>query len=354
MLGWFRRKRRSGWQAARLFARLTKEELDAVAPLVRKRSFAKGVTVVREGEQALDVLIVESGELAVVKRDGTREHRLDTVSTGEVAGDVALFEELPRFASLRAEVDTELYALAIRELGPPRDGRDRRSKAQRSAYQKIVENLTEELAARTRVHAGASLAHARHREAVGTFLVHVLVMVCAYTFLLSGLRFLGPLASTSLVSIPVQIVFGIASLRIIRQSGYPLSQSGLGFSDLIGSLIESVLFTPFMLGLATLIKAALLWVRGNPNRLPVVEFPDVAARFEDPEVLRMFAIYSLTCLVQELIVRSALQANLERFLTGRAPVVQAVVISALLFGMMHLHISFVFAVCAIVSRPARR
>lgn len=349
-MGLFRRTPKTGWRAAPLFDGLSDAELDAVAPLVRERSYGSGATVVREGESAVDVLVVKSGRLEIIKRDGGRDRPLGVVEAGEVAGEVALFDELPRFASLRTTGPTTIYALAVKDLRPPERGRDRRPKAVRSAYQRVLQNLSEVLADRVRAHADASLAHARHREAVGSFLVHILVLVCLYSFLLSGLELLGERvpANTKAVSIPLQLVFAIASWRIILRSGYPLTDFGLGFRNLLGSVFEAALFTPLMLALVTGMKWLLLTLRGNPNGVALIEHPDVMARLTDAAVIRMLAIYALSCAVQELIVRSALQSSLHRFLPGSRGTVEAVLIAALLFAMMHLHISFLFALLAFI------
>ena len=349
-MGLFRRTPKTGWRTAPLFDGLSDDELEAVAPLVRERSYGSGATVVREGESAVDVLVVKSGRLEIVKRDGGQERILGAVEAGEVAGEVALFDELPRFASLRTTGPTSIYALSVTDLRPPERGRDRRPKALQRAYQRVLQNLAEVLAERVRAHADASLAHARHREAVGTFLVHVLVLVCMYSFFLSGLELLGERvpANTKVVSIPLQLLFGIASWRIILRSGYPITDFGLGFRHLLGSVVEAALFTPVMLAFVTGIKWLLLTLRGNPNGVALIENPDIRARLMDVDVIRMLAIYALSCAVQELIVRSALQSSLHRFLTGKRNTLEAVMIAALLFAMMHLHISFLFALLAFI------
>src|SRR5690349_1011174 len=97
MFGWLRRTPRSGWRATPLFEGLSEDELDAVAPLVRERTVRAREVVAREGEPALELFVVASGALETVKRDGDEERRLETVGPGQVAGEVALFDALPRF-----------------------------------------------------------------------------------------------------------------------------------------------------------------------------------------------------------------------------------------------------------------
>jgi membrane protease YdiL (CAAX protease family) len=134
----------------------------------------------------------------------------------------------------------------------------------------------------------------------------------------------------------------------MRGSGYPLGEFGLGFRHLLGSLVEAAIFTLPVLALVTGMKGAVLLVTGNPQAAPPLEHPDVTARLTDPALLPTLAIYALSCFVQELVVRSAVQASLERFLVGPRHKLYAILVAALLFSMTHLHMSFLFALMAFV------
>jgi hypothetical protein len=87
---------------------------------------------------------------------------------------------------------------------------------------------------------------------------------------------------------------------------------------------------------------------GSLGNLPLIEYPNVMERLGSSDVLPLFAIYVLASAVQELIVRGALQSSLQMFLTGRRRITKAVVVSALLFSVTHLHMSFLFATLAFV------
>jgi membrane protease YdiL (CAAX protease family) len=136
--------------------------------------------------------------------------------------------------------------------------------------------------------------------------------------------------------------------RFIRASGYPLAEFGIGIRHLFGSLLDAVLFTAPVLGLVTAIKWVFLRVTPAYSGWPLIEYQDLAARWVDPQVRTWLAIYAVSCVVQELIVRGALQSSLEMFLVGRHRQTRAVVVSALLFGVNHLHLSFAFAAAAFV------
>jgi membrane protease YdiL (CAAX protease family) len=193
-----------------------------------------------------------------------------------------------------------------------------------------------------------SAATAQRRTAVGEFLVNVLFLLCGYTLVLSAL----PLFSeqlpwdAALLSFPLQVVFGIGAWRFIRATGYPLRDFGIGTRHAVGSLLESIVFTVPLLGAVTGIKWALLQTSAAFATAPLIEHVDVAARLQDPHVQTWICIYAFSCLVQELIVRGALQASLEMFLIGEGRIWRAVVVSALIFAVNHLHLSFAFALAA--------
>ncbi len=342
------------WRDAELFQGLSTSELELVAPLIGKRTIEEGELLVREGETASEIFLLESGSLEIVKQDQEAEceRTIGEISPGELVGEVAMLDGLPLFATVRATSPCELLVLPFNALRPtaqealsqaPQDNH------KRGTYYKLLERVIRALADRVRDQADDSLADAKRRAAVGKFLINILVLLCLYSYLLSGLTLLGKhVPSTSFISIPMQIVFALGSWRFIRSTGYPLEQFGLSSRHLLSSTLEAVVFTVPVLGLLVGIKWLVLWLNGNPRGVPLVAYLDVAARLSESRVLSLLGIYALTCVVQELIVRGALQSSLQMFLSGPRAKLQAVLIAALLFSMTHLHMSFLFASLAFV------
>jgi CRP-like cAMP-binding protein len=365
VFGWLRRKgkpaaeqeRPKTWRDADLMRGLNTRELAVIDPLVKERSLAAGETLVRQGEPAIELFILRSGTLQIVKTDDEdgREHSIGEVTAGQLVGEVALFNEQPRHATVRATSDCVLDAITFNQLRPnpdqlARSSIDPRPKPVRRAYRKLLENLAKLLADRLRAQADVSLADAKRREAVAKFLINILVLVCLYSFLLSGLDHIEKLLpdSTSYISIPMQILFALGSWRFIRSTGYPLRDFGITHRQLVGSLLEAAVLTLPVLAILTGIKALILWTGGSFGEVPLIAHTNVAERLATPDVVRLLVVYIVSCAVQELIVRGALQSSLEMFLTGPHRVLQAVLISALLFSMTHLHMSFLFAALAFI------
>lgn len=345
-LGWS--SRRTGWQRAAIFRGLGRRELKWVAKHVMTRSAQEGERVVEEGARADELIVVDSGSLALVKRDPVTglEHAIGTVGPGEVLSDYAVLDAKPRAASARATMASRLVVLSMETLrGDP--AKNRGSIEQR-VYRELVNGLTESLTLRARADVDRALEHARKQAMMGQFVVNVLILLCAYVLFLNALPlFWGRISDTTeTFSFPVIALFGLASWQFIRKSGYPLSHFGIGTKHLVGSLLEACLLTPPFLAVLTAIKALVLWL--SESAYPLFEHPDVARRLAEPDVVLWLRIYAATALIQELIVRGALQSSLEAFLTGPGRRTRAITVCALLFAISHLHISYLFAVLALV------
>ena len=87
----------------------------------------------------------------------------------------------------------------------------------------------------------------------------------------------------------------------------------------------------------------MLVLRAKGLRWPVIANHDIAGVAADPRTQKLFAIYAVSCVIQEIIVRSALQSSLHVFLTGKRAELRAIGVCALVFATNHLHFSPLFA-----------
>jgi len=307
---------------------------------VVRREVAAGEVLMREGEPARELIFLAAGELSVLKREKhhrRREHRIARVLPGEVCGELELIDGQPAAATVRAAMPSVVYVLPLDRGDPALD-------------LALKRHLARLLAARLRGKAEESLATSIQRAATGEFVVDVLVLLALYAVLVSALPVFSQRLSwdVALLSFPLQAVFGIGALRFIRTSGYPLADFGIGARYLLRSLLDAIVFTVPVLALVTGLKAAYLLVTAAPASLPLIDHPDLAAQWGNPQVRLWFGIYVVSCVVQELIVRGALQSSLELFLVGPHRRRRAVLVSALLFAVNHLHLSFAFAAAAFI------
>ena len=90
-----------------LFKALTPQQLSDVAEHVKKRHFAAGETIVREGEPGEEFFVISDGEVEVIRAD----HEVARLGSGDFFGEVALISGEPRNATVVAEGEVDTYVL---------------------------------------------------------------------------------------------------------------------------------------------------------------------------------------------------------------------------------------------------
>ncbi len=94
-----------------LFAELPDEDLDRLCEMMTAVHLPAGDELFAEGSHGEQAYVIREGELEIVKVSGSREVLLALRGPGEVIGEMALIEDLPRMASVRARNDTDLLAI---------------------------------------------------------------------------------------------------------------------------------------------------------------------------------------------------------------------------------------------------
>ena len=103
-----------------LFEGLSDADLEALAERLSERAFAKGGVVFSKGDTGSSMYIVLSGSVQIFlppEDKDTPRIVLKDVRTGEYFGELSLFDDKPRSASVEATVDTVLLELTRDELG---------------------------------------------------------------------------------------------------------------------------------------------------------------------------------------------------------------------------------------------
>ncbi len=81
------------------------------------RSFAPGELIVRRGDEADRIYFIVAGEVSVsAELANGKLKRLSTLSAGMTFGELAMVNRSPRSADVRADSQTECYALAVAEF----------------------------------------------------------------------------------------------------------------------------------------------------------------------------------------------------------------------------------------------
>ncbi|MEW6669363.1 MAG: Npt1/Npt2 family nucleotide transporter [Thermodesulfobacteriota bacterium] len=100
-----------------IFQGLSVSELAAVASVTEEVTYPVGTVIIREGEAGETMYLVIEGEVAVLKEaKGGPQVELDHIRGGDYFGEMALFEDLVRSATVRSEQETRVLVLHKREF----------------------------------------------------------------------------------------------------------------------------------------------------------------------------------------------------------------------------------------------
>jgi CRP/FNR family cyclic AMP-dependent transcriptional regulator len=298
---------------------------------------AAGARIVEEGSPSDTLHVLVSGRAEVRKREVHRpsvEHTIAEIEAGELIGEVGFFDRLPRPVTVQLLEDSVVLQLSYASI---------------ERHAPLQGLLTRRLAARVRRAGFDSLEGERRRAALGELIVKVVVLLSGYALLISWLPRLQSLpSSSSYISVPIIALMGLGAWRYVRNTGYPLDEFGLGRRAFGWSLLESLLLTPPFCAVLVGLKWLLMQTRPSWRAMPLFEHHDWVTRLQQPFVVKLILIYLTSAIVQEFVVRSALQAGLESFLLNRRRRWSAIVVSALMFAVNHLHMSPLFAALAFV------
>jgi CRP-like cAMP-binding protein len=99
-------------QEVELFSEMARKDLSRIAKVTVTRQYKKGDVIVREGDLGIAFYVVSKGHVEVVRALGTKdEHVVFTHRPGGFFGEMALFDNQLRNASVRAKEDCECLVL---------------------------------------------------------------------------------------------------------------------------------------------------------------------------------------------------------------------------------------------------
>jgi CRP/FNR family transcriptional regulator/CRP/FNR family cyclic AMP-dependent transcriptional regulator len=100
-----------------LFSAVPPRRLRAIADLAHRNRFAAGETVIRMGDPGSTLHIIRSGRLNVLlESQGAEPLILASLGPGEFFGELALFDQGPRSATVVATEDAETFSLGRADI----------------------------------------------------------------------------------------------------------------------------------------------------------------------------------------------------------------------------------------------
>lgn len=108
----------SVWPAGyELFADLSRDEIAAVQPLLKRRKYERGDTIVHFGAPAGELFFLARGcASATLPRGSGTTKRLGTFSPGMAFGEMAMHDRAPRSAEVTADTEVECDVLKVEDF----------------------------------------------------------------------------------------------------------------------------------------------------------------------------------------------------------------------------------------------
>ncbi len=335
-----------------IFRRCTVDDLAALAHSTRWVEHAAGTDLVCEGDAPEDLLIIEQGQAQVLKRGANGDqHLMNRLGPGDSIGEMALFDRVPRSATVRAEG-------AVRSLALPLSDIIALAETRPSLVPMLVD-VGALVAERLRIgnaNAAATadrmLAEERMRAVMGRFTLLLMLAYTLYTWVLgTAMKVKESFGHSEFITVPAIFICCAILFAFVRVSGYPARFFGLTTVNAGRDVREALLFTlPLLAGTVVLKLALVAWVP-SMHGLPVFQLlappqPGMPASGFNPWLAVAYVFFAP---FQELIYRGGVQGPLAHFLTGRGRSWLAIVGANVIFSAAHLYVSPGLAVIAFVA-----
>ncbi|WP_298826925.1 cyclic nucleotide-binding domain-containing protein [uncultured Piscinibacter sp.] len=335
-----------------LFQRCSNEDLAALAGSARHVDHAAGTDIVCEGDPAHDLMLIESGEALVLKRgDSGQEHTINRLVAGDSFGEMALFDRVPRSATVRAAGPVRTLVLPLQAIVALAEARP--------TLVPVLVDIGALVAERLRASSNSAVAAAdralaeeRMRAVMGRFTLLLIMAYTLYTWVLgTAAQMKVALGHSEFITVPAIIVCVAILIAFVRVSGYPASFFGLTWQNAGRHIREAVLLTLPLMALTVLLKLALLkWVPGMEGLSLFQMFAPAPANAPAGGFNPWLALaYVVFAPFQELIYRGGVQGSLSHFLTGRRRDTLAIVGANIIFSAAHLYVSVGLAVTAFAA-----
>lgn len=101
-----------------LFSTLNKKELQEIAKNCQERTFSAGSTLFSQGDPGVALYVLTQGNVRISQANNPdrAEEVIGSAGVGEVLGEMALLDELPRSATVVAAEDVTVLVLPVWEF----------------------------------------------------------------------------------------------------------------------------------------------------------------------------------------------------------------------------------------------
>ena len=335
-----------------IFKRCSADDLALLAAVSRFVDLAAGADIVREGDPALDMMVIASGQAQVLKLGaGGEQHEINRLGAGDTLGEMALFDRVPRSATVRAVEPVRALVLPLAEIVGQAELRPSLVPVLVDIAALVAERLR--LSSATAVAAAErALAEERTRAVMGRFTLLLIFAYSLYTWVLgTAMQAKAALGRSEFITVPAVVICVAILFVFVRVSGYPASFFGVTTKNALRHVGEAILLTLPWVVLTPVLKLALLiWVPAM-HGMPLFDMfaPTSAAAPAGGFNPWLALAYVVFVPFQELIYRGGVQGALAHFLTGRWRDWMAIIGANVIFSAAHLYVSPGLAVVAFAA-----
>ncbi len=295
-------------------------------------------------EEQNNLYLMVCGHLEAFIRDELgQQFSLQHFYTNDTIGEVAIIDRQRASALVIAKQPSQLIKIRKADLENIDDPHFFRALAQivairlRETNNRVVHALKQEL-------------YKTHKlAALGQFATYMLLLIAGYNITLQITMALVKNIYTNLcASTTVIAIFTFFLIKLIKRSGYHVSEYGITLKRWRFAIKDSLIMTAIFLIIVTLIKKALILYGLLAGPLFDVQAAIPAAQLGTLKYYLFLSlgliIYALFVPLQEFIARGACQSSLTRLLQGEHAKELAIIISSALFSAMHVHLSTFLAI----------
>lgn len=324
---------------------LSVAEIKDLLAFVEGKIYETDQLVFNEGDDSRELYVVKSGHLEVFKNvEGTEERQeFGKITEGAFFGEMAHLGGEKRSAAVKALDHSELLLINLDNLQKDKSKELLYAKVLAQLGKKVSQNLmkTDQTVIESLKEKLKSIQAHNH---ISKSLIHLIVLITVW-FNVSVIIYLFPAQRKILDSIftsSMLVLFALSVIYLIKKSGYPLSFYGITwnrwFHHSVEAMLYSILLMGFVLGLKWLVV----------NTVPRLEGLPVFASVESLKSgYPMAIVYFLLAPVQEFIARGSIQSTFRNFFQGPYSAFHAILVSNLLFQMVHTVKSFWLALASL-------
>ncbi len=322
-----------------IFQNLTQVELAEIEQIAEKQNVESNIDLIKEGGESDDFFVILKGKAEVLKIEKseqvTRQFKLAILSTGDVCGEIAFIDHLPRSTTVRTTEPSTILRITHAAIAKAPHGKE--------IHRKLIHNISKASIKRLREFnyqymdsLQTTFNLVQRRRNFGTFLIVILATLSIVTIT----EYIGRLLDYNIrndwfTTLRVSLIC-IPSAYWIWKLGVPLKDFGISLKSWHMGVVEGSILGIILAAIAIYLESI---------------YSDVTFKSKFMEFTHKFKgglwliIYPILSYLQEFLVRGVVQSSAQRFLNDTRGW-YAVFVTAIIFAGGHVFRGWQFVLLA--------